>query len=403
MSNIALENPGTKRRLHVAVICRDVGGRGSVPSVALLQAQELGRYARVTLLSDSFPDNTDSCLFRHLVTPANLSFLRRFSHVPRELAFAIAVKRGLFRLQEQGAALDFVHCHGHSLIAIAASSFRRRFRVPCGLVAHGDVFSSPTGTYDWRMTKFFQWAIPRGYAQADLIVALSPFMRERAIACGADPRKVEIIPNGIAIEEIGLESPALLGSGGNASIAVEGDALKLLFVGTLNKRKGIDVLLRAAKRLKDEDIRFFLRIVGNGPLRSELVRLIRAYGLSNDVALHGSVSRGHLGKWYQWADVTCVPSIDDPLPTVVLESLVAGTPIVGSAVGGIPFMVHPEVNGLLVTPRDPNALASALARIRRQPGFLRQLKQASAPSVFPRFSWERNGEELIRAIGKTVG
>ena len=403
LSDIAVNNPGTQRRLHVAVICRELGGRGSVQAVALRQAQELGRYARVTLLSDSFPDNTDPCLLRHLVTPANFSFLRRFSHVPRELAFAFAVKRCLYRLQEQGAELDFVHCHAHSLIAVATSGFKRRFNVPCGLVAHGDVFSSPPGTYDWRLTKFFKWAIPRGYAQADLIVALSPFMRERAIACGADPRKVEIIPNGIEIDEIGLESPALLRSGANASIAVDGDSLKLLFVGTLNQRKGIDVLLRAAKRLKDEDIRFFLRIVGNGPLRPELDRLIAAYGLSNDVALHGSVSRGDLGKWYQWADVTCVPSINDPLPTVVLESLVAGTPIVGSAVGGIPFMVHAEVNGLLVPPRDPDALASALARISRQPAFLRQLKQASAPSVFPRFSWERNGEDLIRAIGKTVG
>src|SRR5262245_2533889 len=118
-SDTAVEKPGTQRRLHIAVICRELGGRGSVPTVAFRQAQELGRYARVTLLSDSFPDNTDSCLFRYLVTPANLSFLRRFSHVPREFAFAIAVKRGLFRLQERSAKLDFVHCHGHSLVAIA--------------------------------------------------------------------------------------------------------------------------------------------------------------------------------------------------------------------------------------------------------------------------------------------
>src|SRR5215471_15070933 len=103
MSDTAVENPGMRRRLRIAVICRELGGRGSVPTVALRQAQELGRYARVTLLSDSFPDNSDSCLLRHVVTPANLSFLRRFSHVPRELAFAIAVKRSLFRLQEQGA------------------------------------------------------------------------------------------------------------------------------------------------------------------------------------------------------------------------------------------------------------------------------------------------------------
>jgi glycosyltransferase involved in cell wall biosynthesis len=374
---------------------------GSVPAVALRQAQELGRYARVSLISDSFPDNTVPCLRGHLVIPANLSFLRRFSHVPRELAFAIAVKRCLWRLQEQGAGLDFVHCHAHSLVAIAASSFKRRFNVPCGLVAHGDVFSSPPGTYDWRMTKFFQWAIPRGYAQADLIVALSPMMQGRALACGADPLKIKVIPNGIDLKEIGLESAASLGGMTNASTAVEGDFLKLLFVGTLNQRKGVDVLLCAAKKLKERSIRFSIRIVGTGPLRPELDRLIACYDLSDEVALHGSVSRGALGKWYQWADVTCVPSIDDPLPTVVLESLVAGTPIVGSAVGGIPFMVQASVNGILVPPRDPDALADALAQISRQPALLRQLKQASAPSVLSRFSWRRNGEDLIRAI-KTV-
>jgi glycosyltransferase involved in cell wall biosynthesis len=401
MSETAVENPGMRRRLRIAVICRELGGRGSVPTVALRQAQELGRYARVTLLSDSFPDNSDSCLLRHVVIPANLSFLRRFSHVPRELAFAIAVKRGLFRLQEQGAELDFVHCHGHSLVAIAASSFRRRFKVPCGLVAHGDVFSSPPGTYDWRMTKFFQWAIPRGYAQADLIAALSPFMRERAIACGADPNKVEVIPNGIEIGEIGLELPASLRSAKNSS-TVMGGSLKLLFVGTLNQRKGVDVLVRAAKTLKDKDIRFSLAMVGTGPLRPELEELITAYDVSNEVKLHGSVPRGDLGNWYRWADVTCVPSTEEPLGMVVLESLVAGTPIVGSAVGGIPFMVQEEVNGLLVPPRDPDALASALARISREPAFLGQLKQASAQSILPRFSWERNGADSIRAIGKTV-
>jgi glycosyltransferase involved in cell wall biosynthesis len=97
-----------------------------------------------------------------------------------------------------------------------------------------------------------------------------------------------------------------------------------------------------------------------------------------------------------------VPSINDPLPTVVLESLVAGTPIVGSKIGGIPFMVKADVNGLLVPPSDVDALASALVRIKSQPTFLRELKQASAESVFPKFSWGRNGDDLIQAIGKTV-
>src|SRR5262245_58788260 len=129
LNDIAATKVGSQHRLHIAVICRGLGLQGSVPAVALRQAQELGRYARVTLISDSFPDNGDPCLSSQLVSPANFSFLRRFSHVPLELAFAFAVKRRLCRMQEQGAALDFVHCHAHSLIAVATSSFKRRFNV----------------------------------------------------------------------------------------------------------------------------------------------------------------------------------------------------------------------------------------------------------------------------------
>src|SRR5215469_9654321 len=107
LNDIAVKKPGTKDRLHVGVICRHLGGGGSVAASALRQAEELGRYARVTLLSDSFPNNTRQCLQKkHLITPANFLFLRRFSHVPQELAFAFAVRRCLYRLQEQGAGLD---------------------------------------------------------------------------------------------------------------------------------------------------------------------------------------------------------------------------------------------------------------------------------------------------------
>ena len=116
------------------------------------------------------------------------------------------------------------------------------------------------------------------------------------------------------------------------------------------------------QKVEDEGIRFSLAILGNGPLRPELERLITSYELLTKLFPWNYITR-NLGKWYQWADVTCVPSTDEPLGMVVLVSLVAGTPVIGSAVGGIPFMLQAEVNELLVPPGNPEALASALARI----------------------------------------
>jgi glycosyltransferase involved in cell wall biosynthesis len=390
-------------RPHIAVLCRELAGGGSVPFVALRQAQELTRFARVTLLSDSFPERTAPGLARHQVAHAHFRFLRRFSHVPRELAFAWSAKRCLFNLQEHGEQIDFVHCHAHILIPVAAASLRRRFGVPCGLVAHGDVFSSPRGTYDWRLSRLYQWAIPRGYAQADLVVAISPHMRDRAVACGADPLRVELVPNGIGIEEIGLDPSASITATSNVGLAAGPRLLRLLFVGSLTRRKGVDVLLRAAGILKDAQIPLALAVVGEGPARRDLEEYVAANGLAREVTFHGSLRRGDLGRWYRWTDVTCVPSLEDPLPTVVLESLIAGTPVVGSTVGGIPFMVQPGVNGLLIAPQDPGALASALKRVYTEPDFVMRLRLASVASVSSRFSWERNGETLASAITRIIG
>jgi glycosyltransferase involved in cell wall biosynthesis len=227
-------------------------------------------------------------------------------------------------------------------------------------------------------------------------------MRERAIASGADPLKIRVIPNGIALDEIGLGSAASSGREGTQPPDTNEACLRLLFVGTFNKRKGVDVLCRAARILKDDRIPFSLALVGVGPMQSSLERYVAENDLTGEIAFHGSVPRSQLGKWYQWANATCVPSLDEPLSTVVLESLIAGTPIVGSNVGGTPSMVQSGINGLLVEPNDASELAMALQQIARQPGYLAGLKRASAPSVAERFSWTNTGAQLFQAIEATI-
>jgi glycosyltransferase involved in cell wall biosynthesis len=226
-------------------------------------------------------------------------------------------------------------------------------------------------------------------------------MRERAIACGADPSKIEIVPNGIEISEIGLALSHSSYIERNFA-STEPDVFKIVFIGSLTKVKGIDVLLDAAKTLKRNGICFRLRVIGSGPLRSELEGFVELNDMKSMVSFYGNMPRVNLAKIYRWADVTCVPSISDLLPTVALESLAAGTPVVGSAVGGIPFIVQSEINGLLVPPVDSDALASALAQLSSQPVMLRRLKEASVASVLPRYSWERNGKSLIEAICKSL-
>jgi glycosyltransferase involved in cell wall biosynthesis len=359
--------------------------------VALRHAALLGARAECVLLSDSFPPGESPAFVRQELTGPTFGWLRRYGHVPREYAFALAARRALERLHgERG--LDCVLCHGHVAAALAAAPLKRRHNVPLVLVTHGDIFDRPPGTYDSRLTWFYRRVTPPAYRSADLVIALSPHMAGCAIRGGADPAAVKVLPNGIDPADIGLEE----GTVRRAPHGAEAGAmpLRVLFVGTLARHKGVRTLIEACAVLRERGVPFEATLAGDGTdagyVRGELSRL----GLGSAVRLLGQVARSALGARYLASDVVCVPSLSDPLPTVVLEALAAGRPVVGSAVGGIPFLVREGVNGLLVPAGDAGALAGALASLAADRGLLARLASAARPSVLPVYSWSAIGDRL---------
>src|SRR6185436_6403805 len=152
--------------MHIAVVCRGFGLPGAVASIALRQARELTRHARITLVSDSFPDDI-AWAERKLVRVPDLHILRRFRHVPDEIAFARAARRALQSLE----AVDFILAHAHSAAWLGA----RGLGIPNGFFVHGDIFARPKGTYDARLTAFYRWIAPRAYAAADVVFVLAPY------------------------------------------------------------------------------------------------------------------------------------------------------------------------------------------------------------------------------------
>jgi glycosyltransferase involved in cell wall biosynthesis len=351
--------------LRIVVICR--GGEGSsVARVAFRQSLELAKEFEVVYVGDLVPP--PDAPFRRVSPGArNWSMLRRFAHVPAELSFARAARRRVRELRP-----DFVLCHSHVVAAHLAGV------VPYGMVVHGDIFERPKGSYDRRVTALYRRFTPPAYRSAALVVILSPPAREWVVSGCAREEAIELIPNGI--------DPAELG----AIHAPTRREHRVLYAGRLGPEKGVDDLIEAIRIA-----RVPLTIAGAGRLEADLRR--RAAGLP--IEFIGSRPRATLGALYASHSVTCVPSISDPLPTVVLESLACGTPVVGTRIGGIPFMVEDGVNGLLVPPRDPVALAAALGDHER----LARLAANTRASVLPRFSWTAAGERLRDAIRKRLG
>jgi glycosyltransferase involved in cell wall biosynthesis len=364
--------------------------------VALRQAAGLARFFKVTLVSESIPAEFIDGVDYFCIKPPTFKSLRRYAHVPREFAFSWYVRRELFNIAgTQG--LDFVLCHSHSSAALAALPLREHRGIAYGLVTHGDIFDRPHGTYDARLTFFYKVVTPRAYRNASLVVALSPHMRHLALRGGATKHSVVIVPNGVDPSDIGIvESftpPPRL---------AQDMPLRLLFVGRLAVEKGVDTLLQACGRLVRRNVGIDLRLVGDGPLHNTLQTMAAELGLEHCVRFKGIVPKKQLASEYLSSHAVCVPSRSDPFPTVVLEAMAAGRPVIGTDVGGIPFAVENEKSGLLVPVNAPEKLAGTLEALKRNPDVLTTMGRYAYQKCRARFSWASVTEKLGGAIESAI-
>ncbi len=162
---------------------------------------------------------------------------------------------------------------------------------------------------------------------------------------------------------------------------------RILAVGRLTPKKGLDDLVEACSKLARRGLHFRCDILGDGHERLALERLIRRRGLEDRVVLHGFVPQEDLPSWYSCATVVAMPSKvlpdgnRDGVPNVLVEAMASGVAVVASATAGIPELIEDGVNGLLVPPRDPAALASALERVLGDEALSERLAGAAAAST----------------------
>lgn len=140
--------------------------------------------------------------------------------------------------------------------------------------------------------------------------------------------------------------------------------VRLLYVGGLNRRKGVPVLLEALQALRGEGRDLVLDIVGDGPERAALAAQAARAGLAGQVTFHGFVASGaELFGFYRRADIFVLPTYSEGFPRVIYEAMGHSLPVVASAVSGIPFLLRDGHQALLVPPGDPRALAGSLRRV----------------------------------------
>lgn len=178
--------------------------------------------------------------------------------------------------------------------------------------------------------------------------------------------------------------------------------LRLLFVGRLVERKGVEVLVRALPRVLEER-EAVLTVVGQGERRDAIRTAARRAGVEDRVELTGFVPREELSRRYAWCDIFVLPAVVDRkgdtegLGVVLLEALRHARPVVASEVGGIPDIVEEGRTGWLVRPGDPGELAERILSLARRPEEARRVARRGRAIVEERFGWDRILDGLVSA------
>ncbi|MEJ7839807.1 MAG: glycosyltransferase [Thermomicrobiales bacterium] len=170
----------------------------------------------------------------------------------------------------------------------------------------------------------------------------------------------------------------------------------ILAVGRLVEKKGFDDLIRACALLRDRDLEFTCSIVGSGSEQAQLQKLIDGFEIQHLVTLTGPMPREELLKLYPRATVFVAPCVigndgnRDGLPTVLIEAMALGVPVVSTPVTGIPELVREGETGRLVEPNHPAGLARAMADAIDHPDCARSMALAGRRLVEERFDLRRN-------------
>lgn len=174
-------------------------------------------------------------------------------------------------------------------------------------------------------------------------------------------------------------------------------------VGEVVARKGHLYLFRALKRLCDEIPNFRLALLGRFNRDEAYVKKLRSILIKN--GLYRRVKwcglRSNIQDFMSAFEITVVPSVEEPLGLVALESLAAGTPVVAANTGGLPEIVHHQKSGLIVPPKNPDALADAIIELAKDPARREEMGQYGKQFVFQEFDPVRltdQVEEIYRTI-----
>jgi len=275
----------------------------------------------------------------------------------------------IFRLIKREQVV-LVHTHT-SKAGFLGRLAARLARVPMIVhTPHGHVFY---GYYGPRLTAFFVRLERLAARLTDRIVVLTERGIEEHLARGIGRREqFRVIPSGVDLERIRRAAPPY--ETARARLGMDSGTHLIVGLGRLVPVKGFQVLVKALPLIVSAVPSARLLLVGEGPLREDLLVEARALGVGDRLELAGAQSDP--APFLAAADLVVVPSLNEGMGRVLVEAMALGCPVVATCVGGIPVVVLDGETGRLVAPDDPPALAGAVTELLKDPGVRQRMGEA---------------------------
>ncbi len=242
--------------------------------------------------------------------------------------------------------------------------------------------------YDIRMGKEEGPGIYRTLFEAcDAIVAISPYNRSNLLEFGADERRIVDVPLGIDLGHQHVCTPRRDAS----------EPLRIITVARLSPEKCLDSGITAIAALKQQRANLHVRyeIIGDGPLRGRVEARIAELGLQDDVVLLGSQNQSVVREALARSHAFLLPSIAEALPMCLMEALGAGLAAIATNVGSVDQIVIDGRTGLLVPPRDVEAIVDRLMLLADMPSIAASLGQAGREHVLRAFDHDKEIDSLV--------
>jgi glycosyltransferase involved in cell wall biosynthesis len=233
---------------------------------------------------------------------------------------------------------------------------------------------------------------------ATLIVTISNYSFEKIQEYyGIKKSKVRIIPNGVDVEKFKPKDTQVM----RQQFGLDKEPC-VLFVGSLIPRKGLNVLVEAAKKIVKEKAETKFLIVGDGPLKNQLSISLESANLTGNFKFLGNLEEDELSAVYNCADVFVLPSIQEGQGIVLLEAEASGKPVVAFDAGGVNESMLNGETGLLVKRKSDEELADALLKLLDDRNLREKMGVNGRRFVTENFTWNICAQKMLNVYHEAL-